>query len=195
MPNIRVTYAALLALGQIGGPKAEATLVTAAGRPLYLVRHAAARGLGTMRARGQLELLERLAVDDPVLIVRDAAREAVARISGTWCEPQSPLPEMPESLVFVKTANRSVSNLGFRDSYFFDKTPWYHWGENPLSAKSRLASRETGSPQPHQSYRRAVQGRRCRTTAEESSFQCDETSTKMGSTSSRSTSTAPICGS
>ena len=130
MPNIRATYAALLALGEIGGPKAEATLATAAGRPLYLIRHAAVLGLGAMRAGAQVELLKRLAVDDPVLIVREAAREAVAKIAGTWREPQSPLPEMPEAMVFIKTANRSVSNLGFRDSYFFDKTPWYHWGEN-----------------------------------------------------------------
>jgi len=130
MPNIRAVYAALIALGEIGGPVAEATLVEAAGRPLYLIRHAAALGLGTMKAESQLDLVRRLAQDDPVVIVRDAAREAAAKIEGSWRRPEAPLPSMPDALVFIKTANRSESNLGFRDSYFVDKTPWYHSGEN-----------------------------------------------------------------
>lgn len=130
MPNVRATYAALLALGEIGGPKAEATLVEAAARPLYLIRHAAARGLGTMRAEAQLEMLRKTALLDPVLIVRDAAAEAVAKIEGTWHPADAPLPPMPHAMLFIKTPNRSESNLGFRDSYWFDKTPWYHWGDN-----------------------------------------------------------------
>ncbi len=130
MPNIRVTYAALLALGEIGGAKAEATLAEAAGRPLYLIRHAAARGLGAMRARGRTEMLHQLVRDDPVLIVRDAAAEAIARIEGSRRPADALLPPMPDALVFIKTPNRSESNLGFRDSYWVDKTPWYHSGDN-----------------------------------------------------------------
>ena len=130
MPNVRTVYAALLALGEIGGAKAEATLVKAASRPLYLIRHAAVRGLGSIRAEDQLGMLQRLAQDDPVLIVRDAAEEAVAKIEGRWQEPNPPLPALPDAMLFIKTANRSESNLGFRDSYFVDKTPWYHSGEN-----------------------------------------------------------------
>ncbi|NQT16999.1 MAG: HEAT repeat domain-containing protein, partial [Planctomycetes bacterium] len=130
MPNVRAVYAALLALGEIGGPEAELALVEAAGRPLYLIRHAAVVGLGTMKARSRFDLVRRLAQDDPVVIVRDAAREAVAKIEGSWRAPEAPLPPMPDALVFIKTPNRSDANLGFRDSYFVDKTPWYHSGDN-----------------------------------------------------------------
>ena len=130
MPNVRVTCAALRALGEIGGPKAEAVLAEAARRPLYVIRHAAVRGLGAMRAKGQRRALRRLALRDPVLIVRDAAAEAVARIDGTWRPAKPPLPTMPKALVFIKARNRPKPNMGFRDSYFPFKTPWYHWGEN-----------------------------------------------------------------
>jgi len=130
MPNIRSVYASLLALGDLGGPKAEATLAKAATRPTYLIRHAAATGLGRMRATAQLDKLKTMALEDPILIVRDAAAEAVQRIEGTWTEPSPSLPAMPDALLLIKTANRSESNLGFRDSYFVDKTPWYHSGEN-----------------------------------------------------------------
>ena len=130
MPNVRVSYAALLALGEIGGPQAEAALARGLENGLYLIRHAAARGLGTMRARRQLDKLRTTALRDPVLIVRDAAREAAEKIEGTWRQPNAPLPAMPKALLFIKTRNRTESNLGFRDGYFFSKTPWYHWGEN-----------------------------------------------------------------
>ena len=130
MPNVRVTYAVLLALGEIGTGPAEAALAEAAGRPLYLIRHAAARGLGSLRARGQRDRLRRMAWGDPVLIVRDAAAEAVAKIDGTWRPPAPARPPVPNALLFIKTPNRSESNMGFRDAYFHDKTPWYHWGEN-----------------------------------------------------------------
>jgi len=130
MPNIRAVYASLLALGDLGGAKAEAILAKAATRPVYLIRHAGAIGLGRMKAKGQLDKLRAMALEDPVLIVRDAAAEAVQRIEGTWTEPDPPLPAMPDALLLIKTANRSESNLGFRDSYFVDKTPWYHSGEN-----------------------------------------------------------------
>jgi hypothetical protein len=39
-------------------------------------------------------------------------------------------PSLPPAIAFLKTTNRTESNLGFRDSYFFPKTPWYAWGEN-----------------------------------------------------------------
>ncbi len=130
MPNIRTVYASLLALGDLGGPQAEATLAKAAQRPTYLIRQAAAVGLGQMKAAGQTERLKTMALEDPVLIVRDAASEAVQRIEGTWQEPNPPLPAMPDALLLIKTPNRSDANLGFRDSYFVDKTPWYHSGEN-----------------------------------------------------------------
>jgi hydrazine synthase alpha subunit-like protein/HEAT repeat protein/WD40 repeat protein/PBS lyase HEAT-like repeat-containing protein len=130
MPNVRTVYASLLALGDLGGPKAEATLAKAAKRPTYLIRHAAAIGLGRMKAASQLETLRTMALEDPVLIVRDAAAEAVQRIEGTWSEPNPPLPAMPDAMLLIKTANRSDANLGFRDAYFHDKTPWYHGGEN-----------------------------------------------------------------
>lgn len=130
MPNIRTAYASLLALGDLGGPQAEATLANAATRPTYLIRQAAAVGLGRMKAAGQLAQLRTMSLEDPVLIVRDAASEAVQRIEGTWIEPNPPLPTMPDSLLLIKTPNRSDANLGFRDSYFVDKTPWYHSGEN-----------------------------------------------------------------
>lgn len=130
MPNVRAVYASLLALGDLGGPQAEATLAKAATRPTYLIRHAAAIGLGQMKAAGQLETLRTMTLDDPVLIVRDAAAEAVQRIEGTWTAPNPPLPAMPDAMLLIKTANRSDANLGFRDAYFFDKTPWYHGGEN-----------------------------------------------------------------
>ncbi len=130
MPNVRTVYASLLALGDLGGPKAEATLAKAAKRPTYLVRRAAAIGLGRMKAASQLETLRAMALEDPVLIVRDAAAEAVQRIEGTWSEPNPRLPAMPGAMLLIKTANRSDANLGFRDAYFHDKTPWYHGGEN-----------------------------------------------------------------
>jgi hypothetical protein len=130
MPNVRVTYASLLALGEIGGPKAEAAAAEAARRPLYVIRHAGVRALGTMAAAARAPLLRRLAVADPVLIVREAAKEALAKIGGTWREPPGDLPPMPKALLLIKTPNRSESNLGFRDSYWFDKTPWYSPGEN-----------------------------------------------------------------
>ena len=130
MPNVRTVYAALLALGDLGGTKAEATLAEAATRPTYLIRHAAAIGLGRMKAAGQLETLRAMTLEDPVLVVRDAASEAVQRIEGTWRQPDPPLPAMPKAMLLIKTPNRSDANLGFRDAYFFDKTPWYHGGDN-----------------------------------------------------------------
>ena len=130
MPNIRVAYAAMLALGEIGGPAAEETLTRGLRNQQYLIRHASARGLGTMKARGQLARLVAVGRYDPVLIVREAARTAAAKIRGTWRPPDETPPTMPQALLLIQTPNRTESNLGFRDSYFFAKTPWYAWGEN-----------------------------------------------------------------
>ena len=130
MPNLRVACVAMESLGLIGGPQAKACLLRAMDSPQYLMRYGAARGLGAMKPPDALQRLHRLATDDRVRIVRDAAREATAKIDGTWGPPVSPRPPMPEALVFVKTANRTESNLGFRDSYPFPKVPWYHGGEN-----------------------------------------------------------------
>lgn len=130
MPNIRVAHASLIALGEIGGPAAAATLRKGLASDQYLIRCAAAKGLGTLRSTEDLAGLRSLASRDPVLIVREAAAEAVAKIDGTWRPPASTPPPPPPALVFIKANNRSESNLGFRDSYFFPKTPWYGWGEN-----------------------------------------------------------------
>ncbi|MBT3199844.1 MAG: hypothetical protein HN350_08000 [Phycisphaerales bacterium] len=130
MPNIRVTYAAIEALGQIGGPEARACLIKALASPQYLIRYGAARGLGAMKAQQALASLTKLSTADPVLIVRQSAGQAVAKIQGAWREPATAPPPMPKALLFIKTANRTESNLGFRDSYSFPKTPWYNSGEN-----------------------------------------------------------------
>ncbi|MCC6352894.1 MAG: HEAT repeat domain-containing protein [Verrucomicrobiae bacterium] len=130
MPNIRVAYAALLALGEIGGPEAASALRRAIASDQHLIRCAAATALGQLRAPGDLATLRALAASDPALSVRAAAAESAAKIDGSWRAPEPQPPPMPPALVFIKAKNRSESNLGFRDSYFFPKTPWYGWGEN-----------------------------------------------------------------
>ena len=37
------------------------------------------------------------------------------------------------AIAFIKTPHRSDANFGFRDSYFFPKTPWFASGENVYS--------------------------------------------------------------
>jgi hypothetical protein len=130
MPNVRVAYAAMLALGEIGGANAAEVLRAALQDPQYLIRHAAVRALGTRREADATEALRKLAEADPVLLVREAAKEALARIEGEELSAPSPEPDLPPAIAFVKAKNRTESNLGFRDSYFFPKTPWYAWGEN-----------------------------------------------------------------
>ncbi|MEW6158434.1 MAG: HEAT repeat domain-containing protein [Verrucomicrobiota bacterium] len=173
MPNLRVAYAAMESLGQLGGTEASATLRRALDNDQYLIRYGAARGLGQMRCQSAAEKLSVLAEKDPVLIVRRAARQALAaiqneiaadaeliRTSPIWL-PAAPalaqraqLPfatepasshgrsnprralssdsgfKRPEAIAFIKTKNRSDATFGFRDSYFFPKTPRYHSGEN-----------------------------------------------------------------
>jgi len=130
MPNIRVAYAAMLALGEIGGANAAEVLRAALLDPQYLIRQAAVRALGTNRAADATKVLRQLAESDPVLLVREAAKEALAGTEDEELPASSPAPDLPPAIAFVKAKNRSESNLGFRDSYFFPKTPWYAGGEN-----------------------------------------------------------------
>jgi hypothetical protein len=167
MPNLRVAYAAMESLGELGGEQATQTLLRALDNDQYLIRFGAARGLGRMwqksrpggrggvpsAARGR-EIKARLAAArdvDPILIVRLAAQQALAimeletaagtpsltTVSPVWT-PKSygratgivSAAALPASIAFIKTANRSAANLGFRDSYYFPLTPKYHSGEN-----------------------------------------------------------------
>jgi hypothetical protein len=136
MPNLRVAYAAMEALGEIGGEEAAATLLRALDNDQYLIRYGAVRGLARIRHTAAEARLREAAERDPVLIVRLSAQQALAVIRS---EAQSVMsedhnvpaccPPLP-AIAFIKTQNRSESNLGFRDSYFFPKTPKYHSGEN-----------------------------------------------------------------
>ncbi len=135
MPNIRVAYAAVEALGRMGGTTATECLARALAHEQYLIRYGAARGIGTGTPDTAwppsiVQQLARLASRDPVLIVREAAAEALAKARGAPESPPAPPPPMPPALVFIKARNRSESNLGFRDAYPFPKVPWYHWGES-----------------------------------------------------------------
>lgn len=147
MPNLRVAYAAMESLGEIGGAHAGATLSRALGNDQYLIRYGAVRGLGRMRHVQVGPELDKVARHDPVAIVRQAARQARAILhhepgasqvdilatSPIWeaSDPvAAPGPSMPAAIAFIKTSNRSDATLGFRDSYFFPKTPRYHSGEN-----------------------------------------------------------------
>jgi hypothetical protein len=150
MANLRVAYAAMEALGELGGDTAAAALLRALENDQYLIRYGAARGLGRMQAKPAEARLNDLAENDPVLIVRLAARQALAVLDRTdgsekqifsgspiWLPPiegesatQSAPLNLPPSIAFIKTRNRSDATLGFRDSYFFPKTPRYHSGEN-----------------------------------------------------------------
>lgn len=147
MANLRVAYAAVESLGQIGGPESARALLRALTNDQYLIRYGAARGLGRMRHQDAAEKLARLAGTDPVLLVRQAAKQALAvlrdeqlaarqdilKTSSLWTPSSSPpgaRPEFPAAIAFIKTKNRSEATLGFRDSYFFPKTPRYSSGEN-----------------------------------------------------------------
>jgi len=130
MPNIRVAYAALEALGRIGGRQATAILMRELEREHYLIRYGAAVALGHLRHEPVREVLETMSVRDPVLIVRTAAEEALARLDGRAPSRASDPPVLPPSIVFIKTKERTESNLGFRDSYPYPRVPWYAWGQN-----------------------------------------------------------------
>jgi len=222
MANLRVAYAAVEALGEIGGDTAAATLLRALESDQYLIRYGAARGLArafggrqSSRLRGAPErrfgaaaagalegrapalsvadsrsesgrglpqskalradtILARLAMlaeKDPVLIVRRAAEQALMcvrdpniafdilgsspagratlssarrathlstetnvdserRAEDSAALPASSSAPLPPSIAFIKTKHRSDATFGFRDSYFFPKTPRYHSGDN-----------------------------------------------------------------
>ena len=130
MPNIRVAYAAMEALGRIGGPDAEKILMQQVARDHYLIRHGAVRALGELRCVSAGDTLRNMTANDPVLIVRMAAKEALARIGGRARPQASSLPDVPPAIVFIKTKERTESNLGFRDSYPYPILPWYAWGQN-----------------------------------------------------------------
>jgi len=129
-PNIRVAYAALGALGLIGGEAASKILMREIGRDHYLIRYAAARALGLLRYAAARDALREMAASDPVLIVRLAAKESLAQIEGTSRPKASGQPDPPPSIAFIKAKARTESNLGFRDSYPYPRLPWYAWGEN-----------------------------------------------------------------
>lgn len=129
MPNLRVAYAAMESLGELGGPVAADTLLRALENDQYLIRYGAVRGLARMGHSAAIPALAKLAARDPVLLVRLAARRAQAELAGQP-SPAPSAPRLPAAIAFLKTAHRTESNLGFRDSYFFPKTPWYAWGEN-----------------------------------------------------------------
>ncbi len=129
-PNIRVAYAAVEAIGSIGGPEAAAILMRELRRDHYLMRYGAARALGDMRHEPARDALVSLSRRYPVLIVRMAAEEAVSKIDGTWKPAASAPPKLPKAIAFIKAKQRTESNLGFRDSYPFPRVPWYAWGEN-----------------------------------------------------------------
>jgi hypothetical protein len=132
-PNIRVAYAALEALGQIGGDEARKILIRELGRDHYLIRQGAARALGRMRCAEAEEQLLRMAADDPVLIVRQAAEQAARRLAGKLKPETTPAPNLPSAVVFVKTKERTESNFGYRDSYPYPRLPWYGWGQDLYS--------------------------------------------------------------
>ena len=147
MANLRVAYAAMESLGELGGDQAHATLQRALTNDQYLIRYGAARGLGRMGRQEAVENLVAVAKDDPVLLARRGAEQALAKIrqakfaddvdilktSPVWTPSSrttAAQPKLPAMLAFIKTKLRSDATLGFRDSYFFPKTPRYHSGEN-----------------------------------------------------------------
>jgi hypothetical protein len=136
MPNLRVAYASLEALGMIGGPTAAETLTRKLGSDQWLIRYGAVRGLGTMGpgpARGEIA---RLQESDPTLVVRKAAERALRAIDGIAAEAAPTTAEHRErptgipAIAFIKTTARTESSLGFQDAYFYPTMPWYHWGQN-----------------------------------------------------------------
>ena len=147
MANLRVAYSAMESLGRIGGPASAWALMRALTNDQYLIRYGAARGLGRMRHQDARQLLMSTAQNDPVLQVRRAAEHALAflqdeklaarvdilQTSTLWTPSDASTetrPGLPAAVAFIKTRVRSDATLGFRDSYFFPKTPRYHSGEN-----------------------------------------------------------------
>lgn len=130
VPNLRVAYAVLEALGDLGGPDTIAALVRMLASDQWLIRYGAVHGLAKLGHEPARGTLERLAREDPTLVVRTAARQALMMLDGA--EPTVPerLPLSVPAIAFIKAQARTESSLGFEDSYPFPKMPWYHWGEN-----------------------------------------------------------------
>jgi HEAT repeat protein len=80
-PDRDLRRAAAFAMRDLASPRAVEYLVAALGDPVWSVRHAAVRTLGAVGAVSALPDLERLATDDPDVMVRNAAREAVAALA------------------------------------------------------------------------------------------------------------------
>jgi len=129
-PNIRVAYAALEALGMVGGDAAAKTLARMLDSDQWLIRYGAVRGLGTTRHGPAQAKVRWLMEQDPALVVRTAAAKALPRIEGRELSPPDRPPLSVPAIAFIKTRERTESSLGFQDSYFYPKMPWYHWGEN-----------------------------------------------------------------
>lgn len=88
--SAEVRRMAAILLGRLQDMRAAAPLIDALGDNHALVRQEAALGLGYLAA-GEAEMaLSRLAETDPDGLVRDAARYALARISGHVDRPWSP---------------------------------------------------------------------------------------------------------
>ncbi|NOZ19841.1 MAG: hypothetical protein GXP25_02000 [Planctomycetes bacterium] len=128
-PNIRVAYASMEALGDIGGEEAAAILMRALKDEQYLIRYGAIRGLGAMKYQPARSILVDIADTDSFLLVREAARRAVARIDGKAMEKPKP-PVLPPAIVFLKGKYVPVPNQGFREFSNFPGSPVYAWGEN-----------------------------------------------------------------
>ena len=133
--NLRVAYASIEALGQIGGDEVHPILDRALASPQYLVRYGAVRGLEAIGEPARRQL-ERVAETDTTLLVRTAASRALRQLDQGTSRPEplslDRLSHIP-AIAFIKTRHRSDANFGFRDSYFFPKTPWFASGENIYS--------------------------------------------------------------
>ena len=130
IPNIRVAYAALEALGEIGGPVAAEALAWTLDSDQWLIRYGAARGLGAMRHEPARERLAWMGDHDATLIVRQAAEQAVRRIDGIEAPALERPPLNVPAIAFIKARARTESNKGFADAYPYATVPWYCWGEN-----------------------------------------------------------------
>lgn len=133
--SLRVTCAAMEALGRIGGDEAKDVLDNALASSQYLVRYGAVRGLAALGAPARRQL-ERIAKGDSTLLVRSAALRSVHQFDEGDSPPPTSLKDRlahVPAIAFIKTRHRSDANFGFRDSYFFPKTPWFASGENIYS--------------------------------------------------------------
>jgi len=168
VPNLRVAYAALEALGRIGGPVAAQALLRMSASDQWLIRYGAARGLGTMGGAGRrvcppeaLPRLRRLAEGDPTLVAKRAAARALRQIGGTEPAPPVRPPLSVPAIAFIKARARTESSLGFEDSYPFPLMPWYHWGENIYAL---------APPRPDGQLRNLTQFTDCRVQGLEASY-------------------------